>query len=53
MIRKIIGNTGFVLVLLGIGCVDSPSMLLPATMISVGVVLIAVFARLEEEWTEK
>lgn len=53
MIRKIIGSTGFILVYLGIGCVESPSMLLPVTMIVSGVVMIWAAAGLEENWTEK
>lgn len=52
MVRKYTGEIGFVLLILGVGCVDSPSILLPATMISVGAALIAV-AGLDEEWTEK
>lgn len=53
MIRKIIGNTGFALILLGVGCVDSPSIFLPVTMIVSGVVMIWAAAGLEENWTEK
>lgn len=53
MIRKIIGGTGFTMILLGIGCVDSPSMLLPVTMIASGAVMIWASAGLENRWTER
>lgn len=53
MIRKVVGGIGFSLVILGVGCVDSPSMLLPAVMIVAGAIMIAVCTRLEGKWIEK
>lgn len=41
------------LVLLGIGCVDSPSILLPVAMIVAGAIMIAVSAIWEARWTEE
>lgn len=51
--RKVIGGIGFVLIILGIGCVDSASMLIPVLMIAAGTVLIIVSAKLEARWTKK
>ncbi len=53
MIHKLMGAGGFVLVILGIGCVDSPSMLVPITMIATGAVLLAADAGLKQKWAEK
>lgn len=53
MIHKFIGSAGFVLVILGVGCVDSPSMLLPIVMIATGAVLLAAYAVRKQKWTEK
>lgn len=52
MIHKLMGAGGFVLVILGIGCIDSPSLYLPIAMIASGVVLAVVSAGGEGRWTE-
>lgn len=39
--RKIIGSIGFVLLILGVGCVDSPSLLVPLAMIVSGAIMTA------------
>lgn len=48
-----ISGTGFVLVILGIACAGSPSMLIPVTMIVSGAVMIGVSASRKGKWTEK
>lgn len=53
MTHKLISAAGFVLVILGIGCVDSPSLLAPIMMIIVGAALVVVSAEWEERWTEE
>ncbi len=56
MIHKLMGAGGFVLVILGIGCIDSPSLHLPITMIAAGAVLLAADAGLDglkQKWAEK
>lgn len=53
MIHKLIGAAGFVLVILGIGCIDSPSLHLPITMIATGAVLLAAYAGRKQKWAEK
>lgn len=53
MIHKFIGAAGFVMVILGVGCVDSPSMLVPITMIATGALLLAAYAGRKQKWTEK
>mgnify|MGYP007110273823 CR=1 FL=1 len=53
MIHKFIGAAGFMLVILGVGCVDSPSMLVPITMIATGALLLAAYAGRKQKWTEK
>lgn len=52
-IWTVISGTGFVLVILGTASLDSPSMLLPVTMIVSGAVMIGASAGLEEKCTEK
>ncbi len=52
MLRKITGGIGITLVILGIGCIESPSLLLPITMIVTGMVLAAASAGGEAKWTE-
>lgn len=52
MLRKIAGGTGFVLIILGVGGIDSPSLYLPITMIAAGAVLLAAYAGREARWTE-
>lgn len=52
MIHKFIGAAGFVLVILGVGCIDSPSMLVPITMIGTGAALTALSAGGEARWKE-
>lgn len=51
--QKFICGIGFVLVIIGIACAESISMLLPVAMIAAGVVFVCVSAGLEEKWTEK
>lgn len=41
MVRKCVGGAGFVLVILGVGCVDSPSLLVPLAMIVSGAIMTA------------
>ena len=53
MIHKFIGAAGFMLVILGVGCVDSPSMLVPIMMIATGAVLLAAYAGRKQKWVEK
>lgn len=53
MIHKFIGAAGFMLVISGVGCVDSPSMLVPITMIATGALLLAAYAGRKQKWTEK
>lgn len=51
--QKVICSIGFILVVLGIGCVDSTSMMIPVMMIAAGVVLISASARLEAKWKKE
>ena len=51
--QKAIGCIGFMLVILGITCAGSPSMLLPITMIVSGVVMIGAAAWLEAKWVKE
>ena len=51
--QKAVGGIGFVLVILGIACAGSPSMLLPVAMIGSGVVMIGAAARLEAKWVKE
>lgn len=53
MIHKSMGGAGFALVILGVGCVDSPSMLVPIAMIATGALLLAAYAGRKQKWTEK
>lgn len=53
MVHKFMGASGFVLVILGIGCVDSPSLFVPVTMIAAGAVFLAVYALQKQKWAEK
>lgn len=53
MLRKLFGGLGFILLLIGVGCVDSPSMLLPGTMIFVGLLFVVVAVKLDTNWSEK
>lgn len=52
-VKKIVSGTGFVLVLLGSCCVDSPSLLIPFAMIATGAVFLLAYAGLKRGWTEK
>lgn len=51
--RKVIGGIGFILIILGIGCMDSASIGIPAAMIAVGALLIMLSAKLEEKWEKE
>lgn len=51
--HKVMVGTGFILVILGIGLMDSASMLIPVTMIAAGAVLILASARLEAKWKKE
>lgn len=53
MVHKFMGVAGFVLVILGVGCVDSPSLFIPITMIAAGALFLAVYATLKQKWAEK
>lgn len=53
MVRKCVGGIGFVLLILGVGCVDSPSLLVPLAMIASGAVMIWTAAGLENKWTKR
>lgn len=41
MVQKVIGGIGFILLILGVGCVDSPSLLAPLAMIVSGAIMTA------------
>lgn len=47
--QRVIGGTGFVLIILGIACAGSQTMLIPVALIAAGAVMVGVSAR----WTEK
>lgn len=51
VILKIVSGIGFTMVLMGVGCVESESVLLPIAMIAFGAVLIAVSAGLEANYS--
>lgn len=51
--QKAVGSIGFMLVILGIACAGSPSLLLPVTMIVSGVVMIGTAAWLEAKWVKE
>lgn len=53
MIHKFMGFAGFVLIILGVGCVDSPSLFVPITMIAVGALFLVGYASLKQKWAEK
>ena len=50
-IWKVMSGIGFVLVLLGVACADSPSILIPAAMIASGAVMVGASAGAESRWT--
>lgn len=52
-LKKIVCGAGFVLVLLGACCVDSPSLLIPFAMIAIGAAFLLVYVGLKRGWTEK
>lgn len=45
---KCMGSAGFLLLLVGVGCMDSPSLVVPLAMVASGSVLVAVTA-----WAER
>lgn len=51
--QKAVGGIGFALVILGIACAGSSSILLPVTMIVSGVVMIGAAAWLEAKWVKE
>lgn len=47
-VRWFVSSTGFLLVVLGVGCADSPSLVVPLAMVASGSVMVAVSA-----WAER
>lgn len=47
-VRWFVSSTGFLLVVLGVACADSPSLVVPLAMVASGSVMVAVSA-----WAER